>query len=334
MVVPSALTRSWIRALNLRFWPSLCGLIVASVVLLTGQAVVQSEFVPSLSGLFLIAVGFLPEMVAVFSPVALFFATVTTARLWSEGGDVMALGASGRSTQRLIPACCLAGFLIAAGVGLCTHVLGPLGRGVVRSALVDAVEELQLRPGQPVPVGDGVLRVASEQEGAVNDVFYASGELVVWAPKGRFDAQGEVLLEDGQAMKLDEAWKMEFDRARASLVPDQVGIHNFERSSRSLIGLIERMESRGVDASKERLVLYKRTVLPLSVPILALLGLPLGARFRRPAWLTVGAVLGVWAIQRLGDHVVVDVGPSGTALLPLVVLGLSTLSVWTRWRLR
>ena len=334
MVAPSALTRSWIRSLNLRFWPSLCGFLVASVVLLTGQAVVQSEFVPSLSGLFLIAFGFLPEMVAIFSPVALFFATVTTARLWAEGGDVLALGASGRSTQRLIPACCLAGCLIAAGVALCTHVLGPLGRGMVRSSLVDAVEDLQLRPGQPVPVGDGVLRVASEQEQSVTDIFYASGDLVVWAPKGRFATGGEVVLEHGQAMKLDEAWKMDFERARANLVPEHVGIHNFERSSHSLLGLIGRMEARGVDASKERLVLYKRTVLPLSVPILALLGLPLGARFRRPAWLTVGAVLGVWAIQRLGDHVVVDVGPSGAALLPLVVLGLSALSVWARWRLR
>jgi lipopolysaccharide export LptBFGC system permease protein LptF len=72
----------------------------------------------------------------------------------------------------------------------------------------------------------------------------------------------------------------------------------------------------------------------LSVPVLALLGLPLGARFRRPAWLTVGVVLGLWAAQRVGDHVVKDVGPSGMALLPFVILGLVTLSVWTRWRLR
>jgi lipopolysaccharide export LptBFGC system permease protein LptF len=334
MVAPSPMTISWIRSLNHRFWPALCGLLIASVVLLTGQAVVQSEFVPSLSGLILIAVGFLPEMIAVFSPVALLFASVATGRLWMERGDLLALGAAGRSTQRLIPACCLAGFVIAAGVGLCTHVLGPLGRGMVRSAITQAVDDLQLRPGQPVPVGDGVLRVAKEQDRTVSGVFYAVGDVVMWAPKGQLGSDGEVVLERGQAMKLDESWKMEFEQAHTNLSPNRAGIHNFERSSPSLLGLIERMESRGVDASKERLVLYKRTVLPLSVPVLALLGLPLGARFRRPAWLTVGVVLGLWAAQRVGDHVVKDVGPSGMALLPFVILGLVTLSVWTRWRLR
>jgi lipopolysaccharide export LptBFGC system permease protein LptF len=304
------------------------------VVLLTGQTVVQSEFVPSLSGLIFIAVGFLPEMIAIFSPVALLFASVTAGRLWMERGDILALGAAGGSTQRLIPACCMAGCLIAVGVGLCTHVLGPMGRGLVRSSVTEAVNDLQLRPGQPVAVGDGMLRVAKEKDRIVSDVFYASGDVVLWAPEGQLGTEGDVVLEQGQAINLDQSWRMDFERVHANLSPNQAGIHNFERSSRSLMSLIERMESRGVDASKERLVLYKRTILPASVPVLALLGLPLGARFRRPAWLTVGVVLGLWAIQRVGDHVVEDIGPSGIALLPLTILGLSTLSVWTRWRLR
>lgn len=334
MVAPSPLSISWIRSLNRPFWPSLGGLLVASVVLLTGQTVIQSEFVPSLSGLMLIAVGFLPEMISIFAPVAVLFASVTAGRLWMERGDLLALCAAGGSTQRLIPACCLAGCLVAVGVGLCTHVLGPMGRGLVRVAVTEAVNDLQLRPGQPVAVGDGVLRVAKEEDRVVSDVFYASGDVVIWAPDGRLGTDGNVVLEQGQAMNLDQSWTMDFERVHANLSPDQVGIHNFQRSSRSLLSLIERMESRGVDASKERLVLYKRTILPASVLVLALLGLPLGARFRRPAWLTVGVVLGLWAIQRVGDHVVQDIGPSGIALLPLTVLGLSTLSVWTRWRLR
>jgi hypothetical protein len=209
-----------------------------------------------------------------------------------------------------------------------------MGRGVVRTAVTQAVDDLQLRPGQPVAVGDGVLRVGAEEEGEVSGVFFASGEVVLWAPTGRMGTGGEVNLENGQAMPLDGSWKLDFERARTALHAQRAGIHKFERTSASLLAQIQRMESRGKDASRERLTLYKRTTLPASVPILALLGLPLGACFRRPGWITVSVVLGIWVVQRLGDHLVVDIGPSGMALLPLVLLGLGSLLAWVGWRAR
>jgi lipopolysaccharide export LptBFGC system permease protein LptF len=91
------------------------------------------------------------------------------------------------------------------------------------------------------------------------------------------------------------------------------------------------MEARGRPADAERLVLLKRTTLALSTPLLAALALPLGGRVRRVVPLTVGVIIGVWALQRACDHLAGHWGASTSAAVPLAILGIATVLAWRGW---
>ena len=90
-------------------------------------------------------------------------------------------------------------------------------------------------------------------------------------------------------------------------------------------------QSAGKDASFERMTLYKRAATPLSLPLLALLGLPLGVRGVRPAVAALGVTLGWWALMRLCDQAVGALGPALAALRPPLALAAATAIAWLRW---
>jgi lipopolysaccharide export LptBFGC system permease protein LptF len=108
--------------------------------------------------------------------------------------------------------------------------------------------------------------------------------------------------------------------------------HPLEYGRDQLQSLIARRVARGRSVHSETLWLYKRSTLPLSVPLLALVGLPMGVRFRRPWVPCLGVVLLLWASQRAGDHLAASLGAGLAASLPLGVLFGVVIAVWIGWR--
>ena len=125
---------------------------------------------------------------------------------------------------------------------------------------------------------------------------------------------------------------MTFADAELALRPALPRMENAERSTASLSTLIARMESEGRTAAVERLSLYKRTALAASLPLLAILGLPLGVRGVRPAAAATGVTLAWWAVMRICDQVVGSTGPLLASLLPLALLAVSAAVSWLTWR--
>jgi hypothetical protein len=228
--------------------------------------------------------------------------------------------------RSLLPANFSIGVAVGLVVALCTHGLGPIGRENVRDVLSDAVSEMEPAKGHAVEFGSVWVRTDDEQTVVATDSW------VAWAASARWSTGPTVDLVQGSVKGIDEPWSMAFDGASISLQTDAVPAHNFALNRRALWARIDAMEARGEDASRERLTAYKRTTPAILAPLMLLLGLPLGALWSRPSLATLSVVFGVWVMQRIGDHAVFSVGPSGAALLPLVLLSCVTWLLWVRWR--
>lgn len=331
MIPPFIVNVAWLRALVRPFVGSLFSMVIVSAVVLTGQMVTTTPVVPGAMGLARIWVWLLPETVATLAPVALLFASVTSAHLWADGGEFRGLASAGLSPRRLIPGSLVAGILVAVGVAVCTHVLGPVGRGHVREQLTDAALNVDVHPGVPIEVGGVWVRSGQAGQGSPLGLVVAGSDWVAHAESWSWASEGQLRLDHGVAIQVGTDWSMSFDRATVPVQFKPIGVHNFERSFGELWGLITTTETKGRDASRERLTLYKRITLPLAAPLLLLLGLPLGAQCRRPAAVTLAVALAVWIVQRFGDHAASSVGPLAMALLPLVLLGGTTWVAWRRW---
>ena len=317
---------AWARAILRPFCVSIVGMVVVSAVALTAQVLFRAPIMPDLTGVFAIWLSLMPEMLGIMTPVALLFASVSGSHNWSIGGEFRALAASGVTVRSLLPANFSIGIVVGLVVGSCTHGLGPLGRDQVRGVLSEAVSEMQPTNGHPVEIGSVWVRTDDEQTVVATDSW------VAWAAGATWSNGPTVDLVHGSVKGVDEPWSMTFEGASISLQPDAVPPHNFALNRRELWARIDTMEARGEDASRERLTAYKRTTPAILAPLMLLLGLPLGALWARPALATLSVVLGVWTMQRIGDHAAFTVGPSGAALLPLVLLSCVTWLLWVRWR--
>ena len=151
------------------------------------------------------------------------------------------------------------------------------------------------------------------------------------AASGRVSG-GVLRLQHGSAAGLSADWSMTFADAELALRPALPRMETAERSTGALSRLIGRMEAEGRTASVERLALYKRTTLAASLPLLAILGLPLGVRGVRPAAAATGVTLAWWAVMRLCDQAVGSTGPLLAALLPLALLAVGAAVSWLTWR--
>jgi lipopolysaccharide export LptBFGC system permease protein LptF len=309
-------------------------LIVLSSVVLSAQIIFRAPFVPGLAGTATIWLAMLPESMGILAPAALLIAVVLAGQNWREGGEIQALWASGFGGRVLVLPTVAFGLVVAGCVGMCTQWLGPMGRTMARNVIVQAASDARLRPGPMMQVGDVWLRVGSRTESRLNDIAVAGDSWVAWAPTAEQSVDGTLQLNHGRARGLEDDWSLTFVQANLSLGETTVGTHNFERSYRDIVGRIERMESKGKSAHRERLTLYKRTSLPLAVPLLAILGIPLGFCVRRPGLITGGVIFSVWMVQRLGDHGASFLGPAAMAFAPVLYVMLLLSVTWYRWRSR
>lgn len=307
------------------------GMVAIGVSLMSGQAVSLSGLVPGIGGLVMVIGGLLPSILAVALPVGLLAGLVAAGQAWSERGDWLAMMSSGVSGRVLLPGVLLAGMVFAGAEAGLTHVLEPAGRRLVRTAMITAAGEVTLRPGQPAQVG-GVLLHADRVEGPeLGGLFIATEGAAMSAKVGRVSA-GTLHLTEGTAAGLTDDWTMTFAQARLALSPAMPRMENAERSTASLQDLIARMESEERSTAVERLALYKRTALPLSLPLLAILALPLGVRGVRPAAAATGVTLVWWAVMRICDQAVGSTGPLLAAAIPLVALAAAAAAAWLTWR--
>tara|TARA_B100000575_G_C23035828_1_gene596262 strand:+ start:29 stop:916 length:888 start_codon:yes stop_codon:yes gene_type:complete len=176
-------------------------------------------------------------------------------------------------------------------------------------------------------VGVGTHALGPVGHSKVQDVLDAASAVEPpTAPRAVMDVTSAVVDETGEGHGI-----------RSSLGPPPgslIGVRNanLAKSNGTLWRDIRRLERDGSDATAERLVAYKRSTMAAMAPLMLLLGLPLGAIGRWPAGIAGAVWLSLWALQRVGDQAAVSIGPSGAALLPLVVATCATWLLWVRWR--
>jgi len=268
-------------------------------------------------------------------PIAVLVGVLGTARAWRDGGELLALGAAGRSGRALLVPTLAFGLAAGGLQALLTHVVEPTGRGLGARALHGAAADLRLRPALATTLGPVILRAEDVDGRELREVFVAAPGVVAVAARGLLEGRGALVLEDGSALSDGEAdWRMDFERAEVSLLADGRRIELVERSTISLASLVDRMEARGRTADAERLALLKRSTLPATVPLLAILGLALGARDgarMRPEVAATVVACGWWVVIRLCDQLVSLFGAGVAATLPLLFVTLAGLVAWRRW---
>lgn len=315
------------------------GISGVGALLLVGQTLAQAALVPSARGLLAVSLGLLPAVVGVALPAGLLVGAIAAGRRWAEAGDALALQASGYGARRLLPAMLVLGALCGLLQAGLSHGLEPLGRAAARRALDGAAGDLALVAGQPVALGEALVVPGQARGGELSDLFVAADRVVVSAARGRLLAGGALELEQGSATRLpggadDEGWSLSFARATLPLTPRHRRVELVERSTADLYDLIGRMRANGRTASAEALALYKRSTLPLGAPLLALLGLPLGARGARPGPVTAITALCWWAAVRTCDQTVDALGAPLAAALPLILASVAAALAWLTWRER
>jgi lipopolysaccharide export LptBFGC system permease protein LptF len=326
------LSRAWLSELLLPVFVTWAGLVGVAIVGLVSQILVRLPVVPDLTAAAIITAGLLPEVGAMVLPIALFLGTVVVARRWRISGDLMALYATGGGPIRLLPVLLLSGGLGGLVVAGVSHSLAPAGRAAVRQAIADSGSTLQLQAGRPTWIGGVMVMAERSESGMLESVFVAQGDVVVTAPSALMSGAESVILHQGEARGIGaRPWAMRFEELTVPLSLPPPRVHSTELAGTRLAGLIRRMEARGSSPHAERLVLLKRTTLGLGAPLLVLLALPLGCARRWTASGAVLSVLGLWGVQRLGDHLAAHWGALPSAVLPLAVLSAAVLLGWRCW---
>ena len=329
------LFRAWTQAVLRPVFLAWTGLAGVALLAVVSQVLSRVPLVPSPMGVAAVSLGLLPEVGAIMLPVALFLGTLTVARRWSQSGDLAAMYAAGLGARVLVPQLLLLGLLGAGLTATLSHSVAPAGRALAREALARASGDLRLVAGRPTWVGDTLVRAGAVQDRTLGEVFVAQGDVVASAPVGIIGAGGTVTLQRGGAQGIgSDPWMIEFETLRLPLRLPPPRVHAFDMSDASLASLIHRMEAAGKSAHSERLVLIKRTTLALASPLLMLLALPLGARSRWVGVGGVGTILGLWGLQRVGDHLARSWGSELSASLPLCVLSVVVAVAWLSWRER
>ncbi|MCK6502936.1 LptF/LptG family permease [Myxococcota bacterium] len=312
------------------------GLAVVGLLVVLGQALAAAAVAPAPAGVLRLALGLSPVVLGIALPVGLLFGLVAAARSWREGGDWLALAASGGPARAAAGPVLVVGIVGGLAVALLSHGLEPLGRREAWRTLAVAAGDLRLQPGRPVVVGEALVLAGDVAGRELTDVRLAVGDAAVAARAGMLRGGGQVALEDGQARSLEvggaRPWTLDFARAELRLDVMAPRVELADRTDAELRALVARQEAEGRDATAARLALARRSALPLALPLLALLALPLGARGLNPGPATVATVLAWWAVLRVSDQLAPAWGPAAAAAAPIVALALGCGVAWGSWR--
>lgn len=317
----------WLRTMGRPFGVAVASLSVVFGTMTTILVVMRAPAVPDALGLITIWVSLMPELAGVVVPLALLYASISASNEWQNGGNFAALSASGVTVRTLLPLNLAVGAMVAIAVGVGTNGFGPMGRSQVRVVLNAAVFI------EASPIGRSAESEPQGPDSTRSAVPMTTNERVSWAAAsawGSDGGDGRPPAERGEEVRSlqNGLWAREPTvRPRGGFVNPNAG-----RSNRELWSDIRQLERAGKDASAERLEAYKRNTKAAMSPLMLLIGLPLGALGRSSAGLAGAVWVSLWALQRVGDQAAFSIGPSGAALVPLVVATCATWLLWVRWR--
>lgn len=324
------------------------GVAVVGLLLALGQALTTAAVAPPPLGVLRLALALAPSVLGIALPVGLLFGLAAAARAWREGGDWLALAASGGAARSTLGPVLALGLVVGGLAAGISHGLEPLGRRDVRRTLAMASGELRLQPGRPLAVGDALVLAQQVEGRRLGEVRLAVGDAVVVAHQGALRGEGRVALAQGQAAGFEAgaeagsdpvpgagpaaAWTLDFAQAelRLDVAPPRVELA--ERTDAELAWIAQRLEAEGRDATPQRLALARRWSLPLSLPLLALLAVPLGARGASPGPVATVTVLAWWAVLRISDQLAPAWGAGPAAAAPVLALALASGAAWWSWR--
>jgi lipopolysaccharide export LptBFGC system permease protein LptF len=312
------------------------GLAGTATALTAARALTAAPVVPGPLGALLVVVGLLPAALSLALPVGVLVGVAMAARAWREGGELAGLHAMGMPARRLVPALLLIGAVGGAVEAGLTHGLEPAGRTLVRRTVANASASLMLRPGQAMTLGPVLVRAERVSGDSMEQVFIATGDVVLTGQVGAMESDNRLRLDRGSARHIASDGSadvsLEFGRAWVPLAMAAPRVERGERSTPDLNRLVARIVAEGRPATAESLALTRRSAVPIALPLLALLGFPLGARGLRPAVAATVTVLGWWTLQRLADQSAPELGPTWAAWLPTLALLMAATLAWATWR--
>jgi lipopolysaccharide export LptBFGC system permease protein LptF len=314
---------------------ALIGLSVIVWLVLTTQALSAAPVMPGPKALLQLLSGLIPAVCAISLPLSLLFGCTAAAWAWAEDGQLLALHTSGLGGRRLVPALLVMALMMSGAQGILTHWLEPQGRRSAAKALAQGTQGMKLQPGQASLLGDVLVHAEDVIDGETQGLLLARGEQVLVAERGNLDSPGELHLKHGEIISLpidaQIEWRLRFDEARVPLDSPSLRLDPPTLSADELRGRIERMEAQGRDPWVEKTTWYKRSTIPGALPLLAILGLCLGARRVRPAVSATATGIGWWTTMRVCDHEVATLGAEVSTLIPLAGLALFTAICWRGW---
>jgi len=328
---------SFIRSTAMPTLVTLAGLAGLTTALVAAQMLMRSPYLPDLSGMALMLVGLLPTAITIGLPIAALIGTTTVARGWFDNGEWIALAASGVSKRSLLGWLLLWGCSLTTVDLVMTQWLEPMGRGSTRAVLQGAAGNVRLQPGLPSILGDTLMRAEQRgvTENSYSQLFVASGAWVLSAQTGHFFPGAELHVRDGtivqSASDENSNWNLSFQEAVIQIPTPTNRVELTQRLGPDLKQLIQQMKAKGRTANAEEMALAKRSIQPLSIIWLVLLGVPLGVRRLPPGPTAVGVAIAWWVVMRLCDQFVEQLGPLMAASIPTLLIALLTCAAWTRW---
>jgi lipopolysaccharide export LptBFGC system permease protein LptF len=225
-------------------------------------------------------------------------------RLQEEGAwlGVMSLGVQGR--QLVFPVFLYLSLGAAVSLYL-AHFGDPAARAWLKESQVEAAVRLEPRPGQTLKLGPWSAAIETKD----GPLFFAGqgifGKAEQWAI---FPAEAGVVVElqQGELWADDRTQGAAFEKLRVPVpLPGTRGkSHITELATPALVERIAFSTSLGRDGY-ERWILYKRSLIPLSMLGLGLAGIPIALQGKKPIPMIAGAILiSFWGGMRVLDGLV------------------------------
>ncbi len=288
------------------------------------QALLVLSVAPGPALLFRLTVGVLGSVLPVALGVGVVAGVAAGVSRLRDERALTALAAIGLARWRLALLCGLIAIPWAVAQAGLTHFGEPVARALVRDTRVDVATSI--RPGSAGPVRVGTWWIAED----AGSLSFTDGRIAGladgWALSAR---QGGVLAElTGVELALADGARLHADALSLPLALGGRGrVHIFERTTPDLLRHLRVSASLGRDRY-ERWTLWKRTLLPVILPILATAAAGLCRRLAEGR-VVGGLVLGTWVVFRLLDTQLQVTGLLGSAAL--VLFGAIGVAVWA-WR--
>lgn len=289
-----------------------------------GQAVVGASLAPSPILLARLLLGAAGTSVSLAIGLAALAGVAGGVGQLRDDRALLALSALGMGPGRLAAAAVAWSLPFVGAWLLSAHVLEPWARASVRDARVEAAASVVPTDMRTVHVGNWYFAVDAGR------LRFTDGTVVGDAGGWSFTAHtGGVLVDLIDTNVVNDTMFVHADQAALPLPISRRGaVHVSERDTPDLIRQIARSAALG-RAEYERWLLWKRTVLPLSLAPLAV-GAAGYARRSAPGVVVGAVLLGIWLAVRLLDAEILVLGVEGATVVFSFLCALLAMGGWRR----